>query len=107
MLGFAQGDSALSQIGRRHLSVEDFETALRALQGLLRGDEVQLDRRTRSRIRWLAQTEASKVPVHIAASGPQTIAAGARHADGVDLTVGGELERIRADGAVTISRGIS
>ena len=36
-----------------------------------------------------------KVPVHVAASGPRVIAAAARHAEGVDLTVGAELERLR------------
>ena len=96
VLGFAQGDSALTQIGRRHLSVESFRAALETLQGLLRGDEVQLDERTRSRIRWIADSGVGKVPVHVAASGLRTIAAAARHAEGVDLTVGAELGRIRS-----------
>ena len=95
VLGFAQGDSALTQIGHKRLSVENFEAALQALQGLLGGDEVQLNERARGRIRWLADIGAAKVPVHVAATGPRTIAAAARHAEGVDLTVGAELERIR------------
>ncbi|MGO9753106.1 MAG: LLM class flavin-dependent oxidoreductase [Solirubrobacteraceae bacterium] len=95
VLGFAQGDSALAQIGRQHLSVEKFTSALETLQGLLGGDEVQLDELTRSRIRWIADTRVGKVPVHVAATGPRTIAAAARHAEGVDLTVGAELDRIR------------
>ncbi len=95
VLGFAQGDSSLTQIGRQHLSVENFEAALETLQGLLGGDEVQLNERTRSRIRWIADSGATKVPVHVAATGPRTIAAAARHAEGVDLTVGAELDRIR------------
>lgn len=41
-LGFAQGDSALSQIGRKRLPVNAFEHQLETLQGLLRGETVQL-----------------------------------------------------------------
>ena len=34
------------------------------------------------------------MPLHVAATGPRVIAAAARHADGVDLTVGAEGERL-------------
>jgi 5,10-methylenetetrahydromethanopterin reductase len=93
-LGIGQGDSALSQIGLRALRVSEFEQALAALQGLLRGEEVTLPGATASRIRWVAADAAAKVPVHVAATGPRTIAAAARHADGVDLTVGAEVDRV-------------
>jgi 5,10-methylenetetrahydromethanopterin reductase len=46
-------------------------------------------------IRWLADSDLPKVPVHVAATGPRTIEAAARHGEGVDLTVGAELERLR------------
>ena len=94
-LGFAQGDSALSQIGRDRLSVAEFERRLQLLQAFLRGEEVQLPNGTSSSIRWLHGSTHPKVPVHVAATGRRTIAAGARHAEGVDLTVGAELERLR------------
>jgi 5,10-methylenetetrahydromethanopterin reductase len=94
-LGFAQGDSALSQIGLHRFSVAEFEHRLQALQAFLRGDEVQLPDGTLSSIGWLHGSTHPKVPVHVAATGRRTIAAGARHADGVDLTVGAELERLR------------
>jgi 5,10-methylenetetrahydromethanopterin reductase len=55
---------------------------------------------TSSAIRWLADSDLPKVPVHVAATGPRTIEAAARHSEGVDLTVGAELERLRW-GAVT------
>ena len=93
-LGFAQGDSALSQIGLRRLRVAEFEQALHALQELLRGREVTLGNGSRSAIRWIRDQHVSKVPVHVAATGPRTIEAAARHAEGVDLTVGAELERL-------------
>jgi 5,10-methylenetetrahydromethanopterin reductase len=92
-LGIGQGDSALSQIGLRGLRVREFERALETLQAFLRGDEVALPGAV-SQIRWLAADAAAKVPVHVAATGPRTIAAAARHAEGVDLTVGADLDRI-------------
>jgi 5,10-methylenetetrahydromethanopterin reductase len=98
-LGFAQGDSALSQIGRKRLTVGEFEQALELLQGLLRGADVPLNGAS-SAIRWLAGSELPKVPVHVAATGPRTIEAAARHAEGVDLTVGAEPERLRWGAAI-------
>ncbi len=103
-LGFAQGDSALSQVGLHRLSVNEFEHALEILQGFLRGEEVQLDGTT-SAIRWLAGSELPKVPVHVAATGHRTIRAGARHAEGVDLTVGAEPERVRWGAATAREAG--
>jgi 5,10-methylenetetrahydromethanopterin reductase len=92
-LGIAQGDSALSQLGLRPLRVREFERALETLQAFLSGREVVLPGAPESRIRWLAP-DTPKVPVHVAATGPRTIAAAARHAEGVDLTVGAEPDRI-------------
>ena len=94
-LGFAQGDYALSQIGQRRLSVAAFERSLQELQALLRGEEVQLPTGTSCRVRWLYGSNLPKVPVQVAATGRRTIAAAARHAEGVDLTLGAELERLR------------
>jgi len=102
-LGIGKGDSALSQIGLDALTVREFEEALETLQGFLRGEEVVLRGGVSSRIRWLAAEAAAKVPVHVAASGPRTIAAAARHAEGVDLTVGAEVDRVAR--GVAIARG--
>src|ERR1700761_4894853 len=52
-LGFARGDSALSQIGRRPEAAGEFERSLQRLQGLLRGERVQLSEGP-SQIRWIA-----------------------------------------------------
>ncbi|MGO9902497.1 MAG: LLM class flavin-dependent oxidoreductase [Solirubrobacteraceae bacterium] len=92
---FAQRDSAPSQIGLHRLSVAEFERRLQILKAFLRGEEVQLPTGTSSSIRWLHDSAQPKVPVHVAATGRRTIAVGARHAEGVDLTVGAELERLR------------
>ena len=76
------------------LRVREFEQALSALQALLRGEEVTLPGDRSSRIRWIAADAAAKVPLHVAATGPKTIAAAARHAEGVDLTVGADSGRV-------------
>jgi hypothetical protein len=102
-LGIGKGDSALSQIGLDALTVREFEEALGTLQGFLCGEEVLLRGGVSSRIRWLAEDAAAKVPVHVAASGPRTIAAAARHTEGVDLTVGAEVDRVAR--GVAIARG--
>lgn len=94
-LGFAQGDSALSQIGQRRLSVAAFERSLEDLQTLLRGEDVRLPNGAPCRVRWLYGSNLPKVPVQVAATGRRRIAAAARHAEAVDLTLGAELERLR------------
>jgi 5,10-methylenetetrahydromethanopterin reductase len=70
VLGFGQGDSALTQIGRSRLSVGVFEDALQALQGLLRGERVRLGG-TDAAIHWIEPAESPKAPVHVAATGPR------------------------------------
>ena len=94
VLGIGRGDSALTQIGRRPVHVDELERALVTIQGFLRGEEVDLDGAP-SRIAWIADTGEPKVPVRVAATGPHVIEAAARHADGIDLTVGAEEERVR------------
>jgi 5,10-methylenetetrahydromethanopterin reductase len=93
-LGLGRGDSALTQIGQQPVLVAEFQRALEVLQTYLRGEEVTMGG-TRSAIRWLVGAELPKVPVHVAATGPRMIQAAARHAEGIDLTVGAELERLR------------
>jgi 5,10-methylenetetrahydromethanopterin reductase len=93
-LGFGRGDSALAQIGLRPVPVAPFEQSLEMLQAYLRGEEVDVDG-TPSSIRWIAGDALPKVPVHVAATGPRTIEAAARHAEGVDFAVGAELDRLR------------
>lgn len=94
VIGLGQGDSALSQIDEHRLPLARFEQTLTALQQLLRGEEAQLGGSV-STVHWLAAAPCAKVPVHVAATGPRTVAAAARHADGVDLSVGADLTRLR------------
>jgi 5,10-methylenetetrahydromethanopterin reductase len=94
LLGFGRGDSALSQIGREPVAVHDFERALAEIQCFLRGEVVHFEDFA-SRIGWIADTTAAKVPVAVAATGPQVIEAAARHAEMIDFTVGAEPDRLR------------
>jgi 5,10-methylenetetrahydromethanopterin reductase len=110
VLGIGRGDSALSQIGREPVHVPVLERALMQIQGFLRGEEVELDDGSASRIGWIAESGSPKVPVAVAATGPRVIEAGARHAERIDFTVGAEPDRVRwaaetaraADGSVSL-----
>jgi 5,10-methylenetetrahydromethanopterin reductase len=94
VLGLGRGDSALTELGRRPVSADELEEALVALQGYLRGEEVELGGAT-SRIGWARESGQPKVPLAVAATGPHVIAAGARQADVLDFTVGAEPDRLR------------
>ena len=93
VLALGRGDSAVAQIGRRSVTVGELVVALRALQNYLRGEEAEVDG-TANAIRWVADQRLPKVPLWVAATGPRTIAAAARYADGVDFSVGAEPERL-------------
>ncbi|MDX6581011.1 MAG: 5,10-methylenetetrahydromethanopterin reductase [Solirubrobacterales bacterium] len=94
VLALGRGDSALRQIGREPVHPSELEEALIAIQAYLRGEPATVDG-FESRLAWLEGAEVAKVPVIVAASGPHVIEAGARHAEGVDFTVGAEPERLR------------
>jgi 5,10-methylenetetrahydromethanopterin reductase len=94
VLGLGRGDSALAQIGREPVPVEQLERTLIHIQGFLRGEAVALERAS-SRIAWLPDAVHAKVPVVVAATGPHVIAAAARHAERIDFTVGAEPARLR------------
>lgn len=113
MLGIGRGDSALAYLGNRPASVGRFEQSLATLQALLEGKEVPFEelgadpenepRRhgrlaggswpTGASLRWLSG-QVPKVPVDVAATGPRVIAAGARHADRLTLSLGADEERL-------------
>jgi 5,10-methylenetetrahydromethanopterin reductase len=113
VLGLGRGDSALRQIGRRPVPVAELESALMAIQGFLRGEQVEVDGAA-SRIAWLGESGQPKVPVAVAATGPHVIEVAARHAERIDFTVGAELDRVRwaadtareAQGAKALSLGV-
>jgi 5,10-methylenetetrahydromethanopterin reductase len=113
VLAIGRGDSALAHLGRAPARVADFERYLVAVQAYLRGEEIPFDdlgfgegvappvdeldlaaTAGASSIAWLPSRHP-KVPVEVAATGPRTIAAGARHADRLLFALGADPERLR------------
>jgi 5,10-methylenetetrahydromethanopterin reductase len=108
--GIGRGDSALAYIGMAPSSVDVFEHYVQAVATYLAGGRVPFDALPRSGrtvdtlhlgdepaeswLRWL-DPSVPKVPVEVIASGPKTLAVGARHADIVTLTVGADQERLQ------------
>jgi 5,10-methylenetetrahydromethanopterin reductase len=92
VVGIGRGDSALFRLGQGPAPVGAFRTYLQRLQGYLSGDEVDLDGFA-SRNEWIARTSLPKVPVDVAATGPQVIRVAAVLADRITFAVGANTER--------------
>lgn len=88
VLGIARGDSALTKVGLRPLSVDDFGRELSRVRQLVRGDTVDYDGADVS----LTWSDRSTTPASVwgVASGPHAIEAVAAHADGLILQVGSD-----------------
>jgi 5,10-methylenetetrahydromethanopterin reductase len=112
VLGIGRGDASLAHIGRAPASVESLSRYTQLVQRYLRGESVafedlsdyatnapnlsQLDlghAPPHSALEWLGNMP--KVPVEVSATGPRMIADAAIHADGVMLSVGSDLARLR------------
>ncbi len=93
VLGIGRGDSSVQRIGRTQDPVARFETYLAAVQAYLRGEAVDRDG-FESRLEWLPRAGVAKVPVEVAATGPRVIAAAARHADHICLSVGADPDHV-------------
>src|SRR5215470_10501508 len=91
--GIGRGDSSLGKIGRRPVSVDEFERYVERLQGYLRGEEVDRDG-TPSRLEWYADAGVPKVPLEIGATGRRVIEVAARHADRIVFAVGADEARL-------------
>ncbi len=99
VLGVGRGDSAVTRIGETASTPSELETGVRVMRALLAGESTEA-----GRLAWLDPALAP-VEVHVAATGPRTIAAAARSADAVMLTVGAEPERLRATIAAARAEG--
>ena len=112
VLGIGRGDASLAHIGRAPASVETLSRYTQLVQRYLRGDSIAFDELAEfatnapnlsqldlghtpphSKLEWLG--DMPKVPVEVSATGPRMIADAAIHADGVMLSVGADLERLR------------
>ena len=112
VLGIGRGDASLAHIGRAPASVETLSRYTQLVQRYLRGESVAFDELAEfatnapnlsqldlghspphSKLEWLSNMP--KVPVEVSATGPRMIADAAIHADGVMLSVGADLDRLR------------
>lgn len=102
VLGFGRGDSALRQLNLKPATVRDFERAVVDVQGYLGGGRVPEGGVGSgvAPLSWLP-AELPKVPVDVAATGPDVIAIGAVHADRLTFNLGADVTRLRwgIDGA--------
>ena len=93
-----RGDGAMKVLQRKPMPVAQFELYLQRLQGLLRGDEIEIDGAVASMAR-LGTIDPSlgvpRPPVNVAATGPRMIAVAARWADGISFSVGDDRDRLR------------
>jgi 5,10-methylenetetrahydromethanopterin reductase len=94
VLGIGRGDSSLFHLGQEPAPVAAFATYLQRLQGYLTGGAVDLDG-FESRNHWIAAGDLPKVPVDVAATGPQVVRAAARWADRITFAVGVNSDRLR------------
>jgi 5,10-methylenetetrahydromethanopterin reductase len=93
-----RGDGAMKVLQRGPMPVDEFEDYLRALQGFLKRDEVEIGGvvSSMSRLDDLDPSLALPRPeVSVAATGPRMIAVAARWADGIDFSVGANPGRLR------------
>jgi 5,10-methylenetetrahydromethanopterin reductase len=113
-LGIGRGDSALAHLAIAPAPMRVLERAVQIIRALVQGDDVapadlaafqipglehvdtvELGHGVDSaRLGW-RDTGTPPPSVEVSASGPRTIAFGARHSDGVMLAVGAELDRVR------------
>jgi 5,10-methylenetetrahydromethanopterin reductase len=93
-----RGDGAMKVLQRGPLPVAEFEHYLRALQGFLRREDVEMngDVSSMSRLDDIDPSLAvAKPEISVAATGPRMVAVAARWADGVDFSVGADVARLR------------
>ncbi len=92
-----RGDGAMKVLQRKPMPLEPFEDYLRQLQGYLAREEVEIDGDISSMSR-LDDIDPSldlpKPQVSVAATGPRMIEVAARWADGIDFSVGADIERL-------------
>ncbi|MEM9562793.1 MAG: LLM class flavin-dependent oxidoreductase [Actinomycetota bacterium] len=105
MLTWGVGDTAVRWLGRRPARVTELEQAVTDSRALLAGDGLDVGATRPARLR-----HASPTPVWVAASGPRTLRAAGRSADGVFVRVGTHPANIEAslaairDGAADVGR---
>jgi 5,10-methylenetetrahydromethanopterin reductase len=93
-----RGDGAVKVLQQKPMRVADFDAYLQRLQGFLQRGPVEIDgvAATLARQDDIDPSLAvDKPPVDVAATGPRTLALAARSADGVNFSVGADVERLK------------
>jgi 5,10-methylenetetrahydromethanopterin reductase len=85
MLGVANGDTSVWQVGLRPAKLADLERGVRTIRALLAGEGVDLGWTAPSRL-----DHPRRVPVIVACGGPKTLRMAGRYADGVVMRVGAD-----------------
>jgi probable F420-dependent oxidoreductase len=80
-MGIGRGDSAQRVLGRKPVTVAELEQACQLIRNLAEGREVDIDG-TPAQLKW---SEGHRLPVWVAAYGPQALRCAGRVADGVIL----------------------
>jgi 5,10-methylenetetrahydromethanopterin reductase len=93
-----RGDGAVKVLKRKPMRVAEFESYLSELQAYLRGEDVESDGVATSMARVFdidPSLRMAKPLVDVAATGPRTVAAAVKTADGVSFSVGADVQRLR------------
>ncbi len=96
--GIGRGDSAVKILHQEPMPVAEFERYLQRLRGYLSHADVDLDGSPTSMARLPAvdpSLDAARPPVDVATTGPRTLDLAVRLADGVVISVGADVERLR------------
>lgn len=101
ILGLGTGDSSVLNVSTHPVSLADFERAVAAVQGLLRGETVDYLGRS-AHVRWCQR----QVPIFISAEGPRTLRLAGHIADGVIVGTG-LLPEVIASSLASIEQGAS
>jgi 5,10-methylenetetrahydromethanopterin reductase len=86
-VGIGSGDSAAHGLGRKQAKVVEVRDYVRAIRGLLRGEEVTWGEQT-FKPEWRQWEPPLPVKIFVAADGPKTIKMAAQEADGVMVSTG-------------------
>jgi 5,10-methylenetetrahydromethanopterin reductase len=96
--GIGRGDSAVKILHQKPMPLAEFERYLERLQGYLRHADVDLDGDPTSMARLPAvdpSLDGPRAPIDVAGTGPRTLDAAVRLADGIVISVGADVERLR------------
>lgn len=98
VFSLGRGDGAMHQLGRDPMRVGEFERYVERLQGYLRRETVDLDGFPSTMRSLFERDPALDLPkpiLEVSATGPRVIDIAAQLADGVSLSVGADVSRLR------------